>query len=238
MIKQTLYVIIAALWAPLLAQAEEVLLKENFDRLPVGRVLAGKYPHIVAWEGPSRQFGWVGITDEYPQSAAAPKDHLNVIALYDRAAEKNKAPSLQFRWENKDPKPGKQTLSWDFLAPMDKPFMAIHFLGSNWSNSTAAILLSDGNIILHADQGNASRLRIGTYKVGIWHTIKVTHDIAARTLDVWLDGKKVANAISWLAAAPNTIDRLSTVADYAAVERDNAAVLYLDNIEVSTVFAP
>ncbi|AHF89119.1 hypothetical protein OPIT5_01410 [Opitutaceae bacterium TAV5] len=229
---------LAALLLPFAVSASEILIKENFESIPTGRIAPGRYTHIVPWQGPSRQFGWIGVTDQYPESAASGKDHLNAVAFYDSASDKNKAPSLQFRWEDKAPQSGILTLAWDFLVPVEKPFLAIHFLGSNWKNSTAALLLADGAIILHADKGDASRIRIGTYTVGVWHSIKVTLDPGARTLDVWIDGKKAVNAISWLETSPKTIDRFSTVADYAPVDRMGAAVLYLDNIEVSATSAP
>lgn len=223
--------------APASSLTAEVILKENFDTLSLSHVGAGRYPHVVAWEGPSaREFGYVQITDQFPgsETATVGKDRLNVLAIHDTSAAPNKAPSLVFPWKDKAPSSGHLSISWDFLVSAQPPFYGINFLGNSWDGSAAGIILKDGNILLHANKGDSTRLNIGSYKTDTWHTLKAELDIAARTLDIWLDGKKVANAVPWLASAPVTIDRLSTVADFAPVERSGSAVLFIDDLEVSS----
>lgn len=223
---------------PLPSLTAQTLVKENFDSLPVGHVASGRYPHIIPWEGPSeREFGRIEITDQFPgsESTATGKDRLNVIAIHDNSPALNKSSSLVFPWKDKAPTSGRLTLSWEFLVPVEPPFLGIHFLGGSWDSSAAAVLLADGKIILHANKGDTTRLTVGAYQPGKWHALKAELDITARTLDLWLDGKKVANAVPWLASAPKSIDRLSTVADFAPVDRHGAAILFLDNIDVTAV---
>jgi hypothetical protein len=214
-------------------RASDFVYRENFETMATGRVIPGRDQHIAPWEGPSRQYGWVGITDQYTESSVG-KDHLNVIALHDSSALVNKSPSLQFRWGTKAPLSGRMTIAWDFLVPVEKPFQGVQFIGNTWDSSAAVILLTDGEVILHADRGDASRVRIGEYKVGVWQSLEISLDIDARTLDVRLNGKKVAKGIPWLASSPKMIDRLSCLADYAPVDHGGAAVLYLDNIVVTS----
>lgn len=223
---------------PLSSLADEVLVKENFDDTSVGPVYVGRFPHIIAWEGRSEaEFGRFEITDTFPgsESAAAGRDRLNVIAINDNSPDRDKSPSLVFPWDDRAPQSGRLVVSWDFMVPAGSPYLGIHFFGNHWTNSSAAILLSNGRVILHADKGDASRLRVGSYTPGTWHAIKAELDIDARTLDLWLDGKKVANAVPWLATAPKAPGRLSTVAELSATDHAGAAVLYLDNIQAVAV---
>lgn len=223
---------VALLTLPLLAAAD-TLFKENFDRLPSGPVDPDAYAGIVPWEGPSAgEFGRMFIVDDVPEAVPSGKDRLHSIALADNSAAPAKAPSLILSWQNKAPASGRLSIAWEFLVPVAEPFLGIQFLGHTWDSSAAAILLQNGEIILHADKGDTARIRVGPYVQGRWHAIKADLDLGARTIDLWLDGKKVVNAVPWLAAAPKTIDHLNTVADFSEEDRAGTPVLYLDNIEV------
>lgn len=225
-------IFIAAL--PVLALADDTLFRETFDNLPVGRVSTALPSRIVCWEGPDTgKFGRFQISDQFPGSEvfSSEGDRLNVLAIHDISPAANEAPTLMLPWKDRAPKSGHLICSWDFLVPVESPYLALFFFGNHWQDSAAAIVLSDGKIYLHADKGDASRITVGETP-GIWHTIKADLDIDARMIDLWIDGKKVATRISWLATAPRTIDRLLVVSDLAQADRAGAAVLYLDNIEV------
>lgn len=231
--KQTLAcVLLAAL--PGVALADEVLFRENFDSLQAGRVTPVLPSRIVCWEGPhTGKLGRFQITDQFPGSEvfSSDGDRLNVLAIQDISPAINQSPTLMLPWKDRGPGSGHLLCSWDFLVPVEAPYLALFFFGNHWQDSAAAIVLSDGKILLHADKGDPSRVTIGETP-GVWHTIKADLDIDARMLDLWVDGKKVASRVPWLATAPKTVDRLLVLSDLAQVDRAGAAVLYLDNIEV------
>lgn len=225
-------ILLAAL--PVASLADDVLLKENFDNLPVGRVSPALPTRIICWEGPNAgKFGRFQISDQFPGSEvfSSDGDRLNVLAIQDISPAANQAPSVMLPWKDRGPKSGHLLCSWDFLVPVEAPYLALFFFGNHWQDSAAAIVLSDGKILLHADKGDASRVTIGETP-GVWHTIKADLDIDARVLDLWVDGKKVAAKVPWLATAPKTIDRIMVLSDLAQADRAGAAVLYLDNAEV------
>lgn len=218
------------------APEERVLFKDNFDRHPVGPISPGSITDVIAWEGPAPlEFGWVGITEDYPMSGRETRDRLRVVALHDNTPSANRAPSVQFLWSGKAPTDGRISVEWSFLVPELDPYTGIFFLGNHWNDSSAAIILSNGRLLLHHDKGDATRKVIGAYTPGKWHTLKADLDVSARTIDVWFDGNKAFNGGAWLTTAPRTTDRLSIVSDFAPVDRAGGPVLYIDDVKAAAL---
>lgn len=204
-----------------------VLLDENFEKLHPGPIAPGAHDHIVSWEGTSeREYGYASVAPA--PSRAKPGGHGNTLALHDLSARSDQSASLLFRWS---PAP-RVSVAWDFLVEADDPFLGIHFLGNNWDDAAAIVLLANGVIHVQHAGGDTDRAVIGIYRPGEWRSLRLDLDSSTRTFDLHLDGKKVLSGLGWQRSAASALSVLSTVGDYSTAARDGAAVLRLDNIKV------
>ena len=205
------------------------LLDETFDKLPPGPVAPGAYEAIVPWEGTfEREYGYISILPA--PAAAVPAAHGKTIALHDNTALPDRSASLAFRWDT-TAKP--VSIAWDFLVAGEDSFLGIHFVGTNWEDAAAIVILSGGMIQIQHAGGDSDRSAIGTYRLGQWRSIRLDLDPASKTFDAYLDGKKVLAGYDWQRSAKAIPFTLSTVADYSTTDHQGEAVLYLDNVKVT-----
>ena len=220
--------LVAGLAVATLSLHGAALLDETFEKLPLGPVAPGAYDAIVPWEGPQeREYGYISIVPA--PAAATPAGLGKTIAIHDNTAQPDRSASLTFRWE---PTAAPVSVAWDFLVANDQPFLGIHFLGTNWADSAAIVVLSGGSIQVQHAGGDSDRATIGTYTPGQWRSIRIDLDPATKTFDAYLDGKKVLVGYDWQRSAKEAPSTLGTVADYSTADHQGAAVLHLDNVKV------
>ncbi len=215
-------------WQAEPAQAEQII-SEKFDDTTSGKVPSDG-DGFTAWRGPEGNlYGSIGVTEEY-----APGGLGKALVFRDTSPAASTAPILEIAWKDSAPATGHLIVEWKWMVPVDAPSLSCMFLGKDWVDAAAIILLENGSAVVQYGKGD-KREMIGKYSPGEWHTVRFDLDIKERTFDLALDGTKMVNGYPWQEHSPATVSRLSILSDAAENDRAGEAVLALDDISVNTV---
>lgn len=205
----------------------EVLIQQNFeqaDKFPTGPQPAGT---ITAWEaGEDGPLGSIAVA-----TVKTPTGPTRAAAISNVAHKENRAPGLLLAWP--EAKSGMVRVEYRFMTPIDGPFYSVHYFGGSWKTAAAILIMKDGQCTLQYGEKDA-RISLGRYAPNVWYALRCDFDITARSVDVFLDGKKLANQLPWQSDA-RTISGAELYAEFTRVDHGGAPVLYVDEITVQTV---
>jgi hypothetical protein len=202
------------------------VINESFDVANEGQLASS--PAFMAWTGP--EFGLYGKIDA--SAELTPNGTGKALVFRDNAPEANKGPALTASWEGSAPKSGHVIVSWKWMVAVDGPFLALQFAGVSWDDTAAVFILENGKVTIQHEK-NDNRETLGDYRPREWRSVKMDFDIDKRTFDIYLDDRKVADALRWQGTRP-TIDKVSMNADFAAVDRQGNPVFAIDDFKVET----
>jgi hypothetical protein len=202
------------------------ILTEDFDKTADGQMPSN--PAFMAWTGHTEgEYGKVEVTKELRPGTSG-----KVLVLRDTAAEIDKGPIVNVAWEEAAPKSGHVIVSWKWMIPIEGPYLSLQFAGQTWDDAAAVLMFENGKIQVQFEKLD-NRETIGEYRAKQWRSVKLDFDTGKRTFDVYLDDRKVSAGLAWQGNR-TTIDRISIVADFAAVARNGDPVLAIDDIKVES----
>ncbi len=203
----------------------KALVTKDFDSIPGAAPLSRK-PFQV-WRGPEGNlYGNIEISDANATGGSG-----KAIFFRDTSSAFGCGPNLTIDWKEYSPATGHLVVEWKWMVPIEGPYFAGMFLGRDWSDAAAILLFENGLVWVQYGKGDKREL-LGKYTAGEWRVVKFDLDIEERTFELFLDGAKAVNGFPFQIISPKTVDRLSIVADFAAIDRKGAPVLALDNVKV------
>lgn len=207
------------------------LISENFDSVPVGRVVHRTVladGQIRGWEGSwAGELGYFEITDEKSAEGTG-----RSLCFHDNCPEKKRGgPVLTVDWKQASPAKGHLIVEWSWMVPVEGEFQAVQFLGGTWDDAAAILIAQNGTISIQ--YGPQTRDRLAAYEPGQWVKVKFDFDLASKTFSFYLNDKKSINTYGWQVGS-HAVDALKALADGAPVDRHGGAVFYLDNIHVKS----
>ncbi len=188
------------------------------------------------WQGPENGvFGHFAIVDA-PESAGAGagmRVDKPVLAFYDSSPAADNAPAFSIELSKPAGETAMVVMETKFLVPVAGPFLGLMGLGKgSWDGAAALFTLTDGKIIAR-EPGNVSTT-VGTYVPNEWVVFRVTFDVAKKTFDVHIDGKKTASDIPWAHTEDQNLTFYELYADMLPLDRMGEPVLYVESVKITS----
>jgi hypothetical protein len=219
----------AVLLGPAAIAAAETLIDASFDQS--GATLTGEpapIGRVWCWTGPEgKPLGQARI-------ATDPDGGDQALALSNNAHPEAAAPAIEIDWRETSAANSTQplTISYSCLVPVEGEYLCTQFFGDGWENAAAVVIFENGKILLQYGE-NGARLPLGDYTPNKWVDIRASLDGGKRVVTVYLNDKKVANAVPWQKNA-KPVSHVTIIANQRPVIGDGADVLLLDSIKVET----
>lgn len=208
------------------------IIRQNFDATTSDALPEGASPvgRVWAWTGPSQnEFGQAVV-----QGDRTPEGSGKAIVLTNAAHTNTSAPVIAIDWRDTPAADSTKpiSVSYKFMVPLAGPYLSAHFFGTDWSGSAIILGIEEGRITAIYKDGK--RLEIGKYEVGKWVSIKAIIDGEKKTVSLWLNDKKIANALPWHDEVV-AVNVINITASNKPIATDGTKVIYVDDIVVETV---
>ncbi|MDR1282253.1 MAG: hypothetical protein LBK99_15740, partial [Opitutaceae bacterium] len=224
-------------FADVASDGASTLLEETFANCPPGNYNgnpAAGPGKIKTWRGPVENlFG----SFEIIEASGLPAPLLSALAIRDTAGTRDQAPSLVLTWPPVDAgAPGSVVVEFHYkiLPPStDVPGKPRHYradilAGGAWSKAICNVILEQGQIRLHDGQKASS---LGPCKAGQWQSLRLEVDTSARTFNLSIDGRLLANRLPWINPGNPAFASLTIRADMSPTDRNGDPVLLLANLK-------
>lgn len=233
-----LAVMAALLGLSVAAHAErKLIIYESFDGVNDGAMPSGVQPNPVgtlnSWRGNDPQ-NWLGnvfvTSDQFSGSAG------KSVCFTDSSPKFGDAPSIVGAWTTPASN-GFVKVEWKFMVP-EKDVTSLTFLGGTWGKAAAVLIIGDGELkVHHAGGDNARAILLKNYELNKWYTVRFDFNIKAKTFNCYLNGELVLRDYKF-ASGGDTVNMFEMKGDMSTAVRNDAPVLYVDDVYVATAAKP
>jgi hypothetical protein len=232
--------LLAATLAASLCQAETLFETDFASQRPgdiaPGQTMTDRHGTASFWQGPQiGEFGHFAIVDA-PESAGAgagKRVDRPVLAFFDNSPAKDKAPTFSIELSKPSGESATVVVEARLLVPVGGPYLGLIGIGKgSWDGAAALFTLSDGKINARAP-GDVSTT-VGDYVPNEWFVFRVTLDVAKKTFDVQIGGKKTASGIPWAHTEDQNLTFFEFLADMLPLDRMAEPVLYMESVKITS----